>query len=151
MLPLRARVGSGSDGNEGLLHIPQSSSITGTSASDCLVSHLGHSSVGGSYPSVAPTDWAKNKNCCSSWNFNYDTDQKVNKNIKDNTNYNERKGKAGQISRTCQKLKKLLNMKVTVIPIIDGALWTLFKKLDMRLDGLEICGKTKTMFYIYKT
>ena len=29
--------GPGSDGNEGLLHIPQSSSITGTSPSDCLV------------------------------------------------------------------------------------------------------------------
>ena len=30
--------GSGSDGNEGVLCIPQSSSITGTSPSDCLVS-----------------------------------------------------------------------------------------------------------------
>ena len=30
--------GPGNDGNEGLLHIPQSSSITGTSLSDCLVS-----------------------------------------------------------------------------------------------------------------
>ena len=28
----------GSDGNEGVLHIPQSSSITGTLPSDCLVS-----------------------------------------------------------------------------------------------------------------
>ena len=34
--------GLGSDGNEGVLHIPQSSSITGTSPSDCLVSYLGH-------------------------------------------------------------------------------------------------------------
>ena len=33
----------GSDGNEGILHIPQSSSITGTSSSDCLVSYSGHS------------------------------------------------------------------------------------------------------------
>ena len=30
---------TGSDGNEGVLHIPQSSSITGTSQSDCLVSY----------------------------------------------------------------------------------------------------------------
>ena len=30
--------GPGSDGNEGVLCIPQSSSITGTSPSDCLVS-----------------------------------------------------------------------------------------------------------------
>ena len=31
-----------SDGNEGVLHIPQSSSITRTSPSDCLVSYPGH-------------------------------------------------------------------------------------------------------------
>ena len=31
--------GPGSDGNEGVLHIPQSSSTTGTSPSDCLVSY----------------------------------------------------------------------------------------------------------------
>ena len=30
--------GTGSNGNEGVLRIPQSSSITGTSLSDCLVS-----------------------------------------------------------------------------------------------------------------
>ena len=35
--------GPGSDGNERVFHIPQSSSITGTSPSDCLVSYLGHS------------------------------------------------------------------------------------------------------------
>ena len=59
--------GSGSDGNEGELCIPQSSSITGTSSSDCLVSYSGHSLVGGSYPSAekqsvystAPADWAR--------------------------------------------------------------------------------------------
>ena len=33
----------GGDGNEVMLHIPQSSSTTGTSPSDCLVSYLGHS------------------------------------------------------------------------------------------------------------
>ena len=32
-----------SNGNEGVLHIPQSSSSTGTSSSDCLVSYLRHS------------------------------------------------------------------------------------------------------------
>ena len=31
--------GPGSDGNEGVLRIPQSSSIAGTSPSDCLVSY----------------------------------------------------------------------------------------------------------------
>ena len=34
--------GPGSDGNEGVLCIPQSSNITGASPSDCLVSYQGH-------------------------------------------------------------------------------------------------------------
>ena len=54
-----------SNGNQGLLHIPQSSSIIGTSPSDCLVSYPRHS-LGESYPSAekqsvystAPADWA---------------------------------------------------------------------------------------------
>ena len=33
----------GSDGNKGVLRIPQSSSITGTSPSDCFVLYTGHS------------------------------------------------------------------------------------------------------------
>ena len=56
--------GPGSDGNERVLHIPQSSSIIGTSPSDCLVSYPGHT-LGKSYPSVemqlvyftAPGNW----------------------------------------------------------------------------------------------
>ena len=43
--------GPGSDGNERVLHIPQGSSIAGTSPSDCLVSYPGHS-LGVSYPSA---------------------------------------------------------------------------------------------------
>ena len=43
--------GPGSDGNEGVLCIPQSSSIISTSPSDCLVSYPGHS-MGESYPSA---------------------------------------------------------------------------------------------------
>ena len=54
--------GPGSNGNEGLLRIPQSFSITGPSPSDCLVSYPGW----GTYPSaekqsvysIAPTNWA---------------------------------------------------------------------------------------------
>ena len=43
--------GPGSEGNKGVLRIAQSSSITGISQSDCLVSYLGHSLGGGlSYP-----------------------------------------------------------------------------------------------------
>ena len=37
---------SGSDGNKGVLRIPQSSRITGASASDYLVSNPGHSFEG---------------------------------------------------------------------------------------------------------
>ena len=39
--------GFGSDGNEGVLRIPQSSSITEISTSDCLISLSGHSLGGG--------------------------------------------------------------------------------------------------------
>ena len=42
--------GPGSNGNEGVLRIPQSSSIAGTSPSDCLVSYPGHSLGGGVLP-----------------------------------------------------------------------------------------------------
>ena len=38
---------AGSDGNEEILRIPQSSSITGTEPSDCLVSYTGHLLWGG--------------------------------------------------------------------------------------------------------
>ena len=60
--------GPGSDGNEEILRIPQSSSIAGTSPSDYLVTYPGHSlGGGGSYPSAevqsvystAPADWAR--------------------------------------------------------------------------------------------
>ena len=63
----RGLSGPGSDGSEGILRIPQSSSITGTSPSDCLVLYPGHS-LGESYPSAemqsvystAPADWTRN-------------------------------------------------------------------------------------------
>ena len=56
----------GSDGNEGVLSILQSSSITGASLSDCLMSYPGHLLGMRSYPSevvqlvcsTAPADWA---------------------------------------------------------------------------------------------
>ena len=65
MLPL---LGIGSDGNEGVIRIPQSSSINGTSASYCLVSYPGHT-LGGSYPcvgvqsvySTTPADWVSDQ------------------------------------------------------------------------------------------
>ena len=60
--------GSGSNVNEGVLHILQSSSITGTSPSDFLVSYPGHWLGGGggnpsadvhSVYSTAQVEWAK--------------------------------------------------------------------------------------------
>ncbi len=55
----------GSEGNKGVLHILQSSSITGVAPSDFLVSYPEHS-LRGSYPaaevqsaySTTPADWA---------------------------------------------------------------------------------------------
>ena len=44
----------GSNGNEGVLYIPQSSIITGTSSSDCLVLYPGHSFGGGLIPLQSP-------------------------------------------------------------------------------------------------
>ena len=44
--------GPGSNGDEGVLYIPQSSSITRTSPSDCLVSYISKTLVGGVYPSA---------------------------------------------------------------------------------------------------
>ncbi len=59
--------GPGSDGNEGVLSIPQRPSITGTSTLDCLVSYLGHSlresnpaAVMLSVYSAAPSNWVTN-------------------------------------------------------------------------------------------
>ena len=45
--------GPGSNGNEGVLHIPQSSSITRVPTSDCLMSYPGYSLKDNeSYPTV---------------------------------------------------------------------------------------------------
>ena len=62
--PTPAQSGPGNDSNKGVLCTPQSSSITGTSPSDCLVSYLGHSLRGECYSyaemqsvySTAPVD-----------------------------------------------------------------------------------------------
>ena len=63
LLGATTQSGPKSDGIEGLLHIPQRSSITGASRSDYLVSYPGHSLVA-SYScaemhSAAQADWAK--------------------------------------------------------------------------------------------
>ena len=51
------QTGPGSDGNEGLLQILQSASITGTSLSDCLVSYPGHSLGGGGFTPLQRSNW----------------------------------------------------------------------------------------------
>ena len=60
--------GPGSNGSWGVLHIPQSSSITGTSPLDCLVSYQDTCWVGGGILSLSreavgvfysPCDWAR--------------------------------------------------------------------------------------------
>ncbi len=53
--------GPGSNGNEAVLRIPQSPSITGTSLSDCLVSYPGHSLL---VYLTAPADWAIHRIKC---------------------------------------------------------------------------------------
>ena len=69
----------GSDGNKEVLCILQSSSITGASPSDCLVSYPGHSlresypSAGNSVYSAAPADLATK----ISINVSNDTSQKT--------------------------------------------------------------------------
>ena len=56
--------GSGSDGNEGVLRISQSFSITGASPSDGLISYIGHllgeyyiSAESKSLYSITPAEW----------------------------------------------------------------------------------------------
>ena len=64
MLPLQTRVNPGTMEIKGVLRIPQNSSITGASISDCLMSYPGHS-LGESYfvaekqsvYSTAPVYW----------------------------------------------------------------------------------------------
>ena len=56
-------------------------------------------------------------------------------------NEGEKKDKYLDLGR---ELKKLWNMKVTVIQIIIGALGTVTKGLIQRLENLEITGRVKT-------
>ena len=44
-----------------------------------------------------------------------------------------------------RELKKLWNMKVTIIPIVIGALGTVTKGLIQGLDELEITGQVETI------
>ena len=61
---------------------------------------------------------------------------------------NQRKRKERQVIKPCQRTEKLWNMKVTVIPIIIGALGTTHKGLIRRLEDLEIRGWAETILTI---
>ena len=59
-----SRVGTGNDVNKGVFPIPQSSNITGTSPSNCLMLYAGHLLMEGVTQSevqsvcfTAPSDW----------------------------------------------------------------------------------------------
>ena len=55
--PTPGQSGPGSGGNEEVLCIPQSSRITGTSSSNCLVSYSGHSFGGGGLTALQRCSW----------------------------------------------------------------------------------------------
>ena len=51
--------------------------------------------------------------------------------------------KSRKILEFCQKAQNLKNMKVMVIPIVDGALAKVHKDQEKRLGKMEIRGRTK--------
>ena len=70
--------GPRSKGNEGVLHIPQSSNITGTLPSDCFVSYPGHLMRGSLTPQQRcsqcirqPQPAGQTRNYCSCYKINF--------------------------------------------------------------------------------
>ena len=57
---------------------------------------------------------------------------------------NQRKQK-DKYSGFSRELRKLWNMKVTVVPVVNGALGTITKVLERLLELLEIKGRIKTI------
>ena len=55
------------------------------------------------------------------------------------------KQKDRQILGSCKRAGKLWNMKVAVIPIVVGALGTVLKGLEKKLEGMEIRERIKTI------
>ena len=56
---------------------------------------------------------------------------------------NQRKRKKKQLLRSCQRSKKLWNMKLKVMPIVIGALGTIPKGLVRELEKVEIGGRVE--------
>ena len=57
----------------------------------------------------------------------------------------QKKKKLNKYLDLARDLKMLLNMKVTVMPVIVGTLGTVLKKLEKRLGEMEIRGRLKTI------
>ena len=118
--------GPGSNGNEGVLRISQSSSITGTSPSDCLVSYTRHLLGVESLPlyrnrvSVfySPSQLGTLETCCHS---NSNGKPSAHAGVKNSNKYNEKKEK-----------KKIMNCwhNVYKLPLITIVCWLLLFSLS---------------------
>ena len=78
----------------------------------------------------------KKKKICKIVDFAVPADHRIN--LKEN----EKKDKYLDLAR---ELKKLLNMKVTIVPIVIGALGTITKGLLKGLEDLEVGGQVETI------
>ena len=78
----------------------------------------------------------KKKKICKIVDFAVPADHRIN--LKES----EKKDKYLDLAR---ELKKLWNMKVTIVPIVIGALGTITKGLLKGLEDLEIGGRTETI------
>ena len=78
----------------------------------------------------------KKKRICKILDFAVPTDQRIN--LKEC----EKKDKYPDLAR---ELKKLWNMKVTIVPIVIGALGTIAKWLLKGLEDLEVGGRVETI------
>ena len=82
------------------------------------------------------TQTIRKKKICKIVNFAVPADHRIN--LKES----EKKDKYLNLAR---ELKKLWNMKVTIVPIVIGALGTITKGLLKGLEGLEIGGRVETI------
>ena len=78
----------------------------------------------------------KKKRICKIVDFAVPAGQKINLKV------SEKKDKYLDLAR---ELKKLLNMKVTIMPIVIGALGTVTKGLLKGLEDLEVGGRIETI------
>ena len=78
----------------------------------------------------------KNKRICKIVDFAVPVDQRIN--LKES----EKKDKYLDLAR---ELKKLWNMKVTIVPIVVGALGTIIRGLLKGLEDLEVGGRVETI------